>query len=125
MGQKPKSVFHRRTPGAKIRDGEGLGPGHTTWPRGIGLVAPGGGLAALGTPSVSLFAYKLPLDLKTKGGSTFFQKEFRSAAATRNQDSDPESPFWYPAGTGNLERIIAIIITNVSPSTTDVSLNHE
>ena len=27
-GQKPKSVFHRGTPGARIRDGEGLGPGH-------------------------------------------------------------------------------------------------
>src|SRR4051812_40808645 len=54
-----------------------------------------------------------------------FQKEFRSAAATRNQDSDPETPFWYPAWMGNLERIIAIVITNAYPSTTDVSLIHE
>ena len=80
---------------------------------------------APGTPSASLFAYKLPLDLKTEGSSIVFQKEFRSAAATRNQDSDPETPFWHPAGTGNLERIIAIVITNAYPSTTDVSVIHE
>ena len=76
-------------------------------------------------PSASLFAYKMPLDLKTEGGSTFFQKEFRCAATTRNRDSEPETPFWHPAGTGNLERIIAIVITNASPSTIHVSLIHE
>jgi len=86
---------------------------------------PGGGLATPGSSSASLRAYKLPSDLKTQGGSIVFQKEFRSAAATRNQDLDPETPFWHPAGTENLERIIAIVITNASPSTTDVSLIHE
>ena len=86
--------------------------------------APGGGLATPGSSLASLCAYKLPFDLKTEGGSIVFQKEFRSAT-TRNQDSDPETPFLHPAGTGNLERIIAIIITNASPSTTDVSLIHE
>src|SRR3954469_24369757 len=84
-----------------------------------------GGASTPSTPSASLCAYKLPFDLKTEGGSMVFQKEFRSAAATRNQDSDPETPFWHPAGTENLERIIAIVITNESPSTTDVSLVHE
>ena len=86
MGQQQKSVFHRGTPGARIRDREGMAPSHTTWPRGLGLAALGGGLAAPGTPSASLFAYKLPPDLKTQGGSTFFQKEFRSAATTRFRD---------------------------------------
>ena len=89
------------------------------------LATPGGGAATPGTPSASLCAYKLPFDLKTEGGSIVFQKEFCFAAATRNQDSDPETPFWHPAGTGNLERIIAIVITNASPSTTDVSIIHE
>ena len=84
-----------------------------------------GGAASSGRPLASLYAYKLPSDLKTYGDSRVFQKKFRSAAATRNQDSDPETPFWHPTGTGNLERIIAIVITNASPSTTDVSLIHE
>ena len=84
-----------------------------------------GAAATPGIPSGSLCIYKLPLDLKAEGGLIVFQKEFRSAAATRNQDSDPETPFWHPAGTGNLERIIAIVITNASPSTIDVSLIHE
>ena len=92
---------------------------------GLGLPAPGHGVDPPGTPSVSLFAYKKPSDLKTLGGSTFFQKEFRSTTTTRFHKTAPETLFWHPAGTGNLERIIAIVITNASPSTTDVSLVHE
>jgi len=78
------------------------------WPhtprRGLGLAAPGHGVVAPGTPSVSLFAYKMPSDLKTQGGSTFFQKEFRSAATTRFHETAPETLFWHPAGTGNWRR---------------------
>ena len=37
---------------------------------------------------------------KNRGRSTFFQREFRFAAATRNPNSEPETPFWHPAGTG-------------------------
>src|SRR3954466_5342299 len=54
---------------------------------------PGGGLATPGSSSAALRAYKLPSNLKTQGGLIVFQKEFRSAAATRNQDLDPETPF--------------------------------
>ena len=82
-------------------------------------------MAASVTPSASLFAYKFPPDLKTQGGSTFFQKEFRCAATTRFSDSEPETLFWHLVGTGNLERIITIIIDNASPSTIHVSLIHE
>ena len=60
MGQKPKSVFHRGGHGARIRDGEGPGGHHTTWPCGQAWPGPGGGVAALGTPSTSPSAYKLP-----------------------------------------------------------------
>ena len=108
----------------KTRRRGGLGGPTPTLGAGPPLVVPGGGAATPGTPSASLCAYNLPFDLKTEGGSIVFQKEFRSAAATRNQDSDPETPFWHHAGTRNLERIIAII-TNASPSTIDVSLIHE
>ena len=59
-GQKPKLVFHQGTPRARIRDGEGMGPGHTTWPHGQAWPVPGGGLATLGTPSACPSAYKLP-----------------------------------------------------------------
>ena len=89
----PKILFHPKTPGARIRDGEEPGGGHTTWWRGPGQAAPGGGVGPLGTPSASLFAYKEPSDLKTSGGSTFFQKEFRAAATTRFHKTAPETPF--------------------------------
>ena len=89
----PKILFHQKTARARIRDRVELGPSHTTWPRRLGLATPGGGLAALDTPSVSLFAYKMPSDLKTQEGSTFFQKEFRSAATTRFHEIAPETPF--------------------------------
>ena len=68
----PKILFHEKTHGAKKRDGAGPRGAHTTWPHGPGQAAPGGGVAASVTPSASLFAYKFPIDLKTKGGSMFF-----------------------------------------------------
>src|SRR3954465_1017002 len=122
----PKTISHQKIHGARRGD-RGEAWGAQTHPRrGPTNPVPGGGLATPGSSSASLRAYKLPSDLKTEGGSIVFQKEFCSATATtRNQDLDLETPFWHPAGTGNLERIIAIVITNASPSTTDVSLIHE
>ena len=87
----PKILFHPKTPGARIRDGEEPGGGHTTCWRGPGQAAPGGGVVPLGTPSASLFAYKEPSDLKNLGGSTFFQKKFRSAATTEGEIRGTES----------------------------------
>ena len=72
-GQKPKCLFFQKTHGAGIRDGGGPG-----------VVAPC-------TPSVSLFAYKKPSDLKTSGGSTFFHKKFCCAAATEGEIRGTES----------------------------------
>jgi hypothetical protein len=43
-------------------------------------------------------------DLKTEGVRCFSQIKFRCAATTRNRDSEPETPFWHPAGTGNWRR---------------------
>ena len=121
----PKIIFHQKIHGARRRDGEDAWGAHTHARRGPTSNHAWGGVATPGIPSASLCAYKLLFDLKTEGGLIVFQKEFRSATTARNQDSDPETPFWHPAGTGNLERIIAIVITNASPSTTDVSLIHE
>lgn len=103
-GQKPKCLFFQKTPVARIRDGGEPGAGHTTPRRGLGRATPGHGVVAPGTPSVSLFAYKKPSDLKTSAGSTFCQKEFRSAATTRFHETAPETPFWHPAGMGNWRR---------------------
>ena len=105
----PKNISHQKIHGAKRGDrGEAWGPRPTPGASPPDP-APGGGLATPGSSSASLCDYKLPFDLKNEGGSIVFQKEFRSAAAaTRNQDSDPETLFWHPAGSGNLERIIAV-----------------
>ena len=100
----PKILFHQKTHGARRRDGGGPRGPHTTWPRGLGQATPGGGVASSVTPLTSLFAYKLPLDLKTKGGSMFFQREFRYAATTRFRDSEQETPLWHPAGMANWRR---------------------
>ena len=83
----PKILFHEKTPGARRRDGGGLGPGHTTWPRGLAQAAPGGGLAAPDTPSVSLFAYKKPSNLKTLGGGGVRRFSKRSSAPPPPPDS--------------------------------------
>ena len=120
----PKILFHQKIHGARVRDGVEARGAHTPARRGPTTCAPRGGATTPGTPSASLCTYKLPFELKTEEGSIVFQKELCSTAATRNQDSDPKTPFLHPVGMGNLERIIAIVITNASPSTTDVSLTH-
>jgi hypothetical protein len=38
--------------------------------------------------------------MKTSGIRHFSQKDFRYAATIRNHDSEPETLFWHPAGTG-------------------------
>jgi hypothetical protein len=42
----------------------------------------------------------IPLDDIISRGRRFFQIDFRYAAAIKNRDSEPETPFWHPAGTG-------------------------
>jgi hypothetical protein len=41
----------------------------------------------------------MPSDLKGAGVWHFSQIDFRCAAAIKNRDSEPETPFWHPAGT--------------------------
>jgi len=71
----------------------------------------------LGHPLEPSFWLLKASDLKTTGGSTFFQKEFRSSAATENPNSGTRNSVLAPCRDGELEEIIAIIITDVSPST--------
>ena len=62
----PKILFHQKTHGSRIRDVvEAFG---THNPCRVGGPGPAPrGAATLGTPSGSLRAYKLPLDLKSEG----------------------------------------------------------
>jgi hypothetical protein len=50
------------------------------------------------------FRLHIASDLKTSGVRRFSQIEFRCVATTRNRDSEPETPFWHPAGTGYWRR---------------------
>jgi hypothetical protein len=61
------------------------------------------------------FRLHIPSNLKTLGVQRFSQIEFRCAATTRNRDSEPETPFWHPAGTGIWRRS--------SPSSSPMSLH--
>jgi hypothetical protein len=40
------------------------------------------------------------LNTAGSGVRRFSQKQFRYSTTTRNHDSEPETPFWHPAGTG-------------------------
>jgi hypothetical protein len=56
-----KFLFYQKTHGARVRDGEGPQGAHTTWWRGPGQAAPGGGVAAPDVTSSPPFAYIYPL----------------------------------------------------------------
>ena len=56
-------------------------------------------------------------DVKLTGGSKFFQKEVRYAATTRNPIPGTRNSILAPCRDGELEEIVAIIITNASTST--------
>ena len=99
-----KSIFHPKTHGARRRDGGEPRGAHTHPWRGPGLGRSKGWYGRLSHPLDLAFAlYKAP-GLKIPGGSTFFQKEFRCSAATRNPNPGPETPFWHPAGTRSWRR---------------------
>ena len=118
----PKILFHPKTPGARIRDGEEPWGGHTTCWHGPGQAAPGGGVGPPGTPSVSLFAYKKPSDLKTSGGFDVFPEKVPQRRHHRRGDSgDRKSLFRHPAGTGKCPRSHLHRSPPSSPSTIHVS----
>jgi hypothetical protein len=53
------------------------------------------------------FCLHIPFDLKLSGVRRFYQIEFRCAATIRNRDSEPETPFWHPAGMGIWRRSLS------------------
>ena len=101
-----------------------MGLGHTTWPRGLAQAAPGGGLAAPDSPSVSLFAYKKPSDLKTLGGFDVFPEGVPLRRHHQIPRNSTKNSVLAPCRDGDSEEIVAIVITNASPSTIHVSSIH-
>ena len=59
----------------------------------------------------------IPFDLKTPWGEVIFQRDSRIAAATRNTEEQIRNSVLAPCRDGELEEIIAIIITDATPST--------
>jgi hypothetical protein len=54
------------------------------------------------------FRLHIPFNLKLSGVQHFSQIDFRCAATTiRNRDSEPETLFWHPAGTGIWRRSLS------------------
>jgi hypothetical protein len=63
-------------------------------------VRPSPGRVRLGHRLDPSFCLHIPSDLKTAGVRCFSQIDFRCTATIRNRDSEPETLFWHPAGTG-------------------------
>jgi hypothetical protein len=95
-----KFLFYQKTHETRRRDGEGLGARLTTRGCGPGLATLSGGEATLATSSSPPFRLHIPFDLKLLGVRHFSQIEFRCAATIRNRDSELETPFRHPTGTG-------------------------
>jgi hypothetical protein len=68
-------------------------------------------------PPTLPFGLHKAFDLKTSGGSTLFPETFQSSAAIENPISGIRNSVLAPCRDGELEEIIAIIITATSPST--------
>ena len=63
------------------------------------------------------FGLYIAYTLKQTGGSTFSREEFRFASRERNPNSATRNSVLAPCRDGKLEEMIAIIITDASPST--------
>jgi hypothetical protein len=110
-----KILFYQKTHWARVRDGEGLGGHHTTWWCGLGLAAPGGGVAAPAISSSPPSAYIYPLTWNYQGFGVFPDR-----VPLRRHHQKPRfgtrNSILAPCRDGDLEEIF-IIITDVSPST--------
>jgi hypothetical protein len=94
-----KFYFARRPtePEGETKGGSGLGspPGGVAqaWPRPPLVRPPRPSPRPLLLPTYTLWPER-------SWGSVFSQIDFRCAATIRNRDSEPETPFWHPVGTG-------------------------
>jgi hypothetical protein len=107
-----KLLFYQKTHGARRRDGEGPQGAHTTWWRGPGQAAPGGGVAALAIASTPPSAYIYPLRVRH-----FFPDRVPLRRHHQKPRFRTRNSVLAPCRDGDLEEIIVIIITDVSPST--------
>jgi hypothetical protein len=89
--EDPRSQKTRRRGGSRAPHTQGARPSpgraHLVWGR-------------LGRPLDLSFRLRIPPDSIISGRRRFSQIDFRCAAAIRNRDSKPETPFWHPVETG-------------------------
>jgi hypothetical protein len=111
-----KLLFYEKTHGARIRDGEGPRGAHTTWWRGPGQAAPGGGVAAPAIASTPPSAYIYP-GLENIGDSVFFTDRVPLRRHHQKPRFRTRNSVLVACRDGDLEEIITIIIIDVSPST--------
>ena len=107
----PIIIFYPNTHGARRRSGEDPRGAHTWLGRAWGWCG------RLRAPLDLSFGLHIAYDPKTSGGSTFSREEFRFAARERDSVSATRNSVLAPCRDGELEEIIAIIITDASPST--------
>ena len=100
-GQKPKCLFFRKGSSARIRDGEGPGSHHTTWPRCEAWPTLGGGVAAPSTPSASHSAYKMTSERKPWVPNQKSTNETVAAVISIPRSGGIWSSSRHPAGEGN------------------------
>jgi hypothetical protein len=111
-----KILFYQKTHGARIWDGEGPRGHHTTWWRGLGLVVPGGAVAA---PAISSSPLSSTYTLwpETIRGSAFFLDRVLLRRHHQKPRFGTRNSVLAPCRDGDLEEVFIIIITDVSPST--------
>jgi hypothetical protein len=91
-----KSYFIRRPTEPEEKTERGWEPGSPPGAR----PRPGGAHLWWGHHLDPSFRLHISSDLKGVGVRHFSQIDFRCAATIRNRNSKPETPFWYPTGTG-------------------------
>jgi len=120
-GKTPEKIvnllFYQKTHGARRGVGDGPRVAQTTRRRGQGAHRAARWCGHLGHAPEPLSRLLNPFDLKTRGGSTLFPETLQSSAATENPNSGTRNSVLAPCRDGELEEIIAIIITDASPST--------
>ena len=110
-------IFYPKTHGARRRSGEDPRGGPHLAQARVRLGRAWGWCGRLRAPLDLSFGLHIAYDLKTSGGSTFSREEFRFAARERNPNSATRNSVLAPCQDGELEEIIAIIITDASAST--------
>ena len=127
-GKSPKNIakllFYQKTHGARRGVGDGPRVAQTTRRRGQGAHRAARWCGRLGHAPEPLSRLLNPFDLQTRGGRPLHPETSPYAAAIAKPMSGTRNSVLALRRDGELEEIIAIIITDASPSTIHVSPIH-